>query len=299
MTARSDHTLRPAAVRARTWRYLLARRFFQLGILALFVGTARFGWSLFGQPLLSGDLSASLILGTIPMSDPFAVIQQIVAGHVPELTMIVGGLIVVALYALLGGRTFCAWVCPMNIVTDTAEWMRARLNVKTEMVRLSPKTRYGVAVGALIASVITGAAAFEWVSPQALLWREAIWGIGLGFVSAILGVFALDFGVIRRGWCGHLCPLGAFWSVIGRIGVVKPIFTADRCTRCGDCIRVCPEPQVLNLKRAAEHGMIRGGECTNCGRCIAICPENAFKFGLRTQATPNQTHFKQSGEPHA
>ena len=301
MTARTSSQMRPAAVRARIWRYLLARRFFQIAVLALFIGTARFGWTLFGQPILAGDLSGSLILGTVPMTDPFAVIQQLVAGHTPELTMMLGGAIVVLFYALMGGRSFCAWVCPMNMVTDSAEWLRARLNLKVEWVRVSPKTRYGIAVGSLIASVVTGTAAFEWVSPQAMLWREAIWGCGLGLVSAVLGVFALDFGVIRRGWCGHLCPLGAFWSIIGRVGVIKPIFTADKCTRCGDCIRACPEPQVLNLNRAAEFGMVRSGECTNCGRCIAICPENALKFGLRMQATPNQNQFKtkQKGETHA
>jgi ferredoxin-type protein NapH len=94
-------------------------------------------------------------------------------------------------------------------------------------------------------------------------------------------VLLLDLAVLRHGWCGHLCPLGAFWSLAGRAGVVKVRFDAASCTRCGDCVKACPEPRVLNLNRAGERGVIDGGECTNCGRCVAICPEESLSFGIR------------------
>ena len=146
-----------------------------------------------------------------------------------------------------------------------------------------------IAVAALLASAVSGTAAFEWVSPQAFLWRELIWGVGAGLVAAVTGVFALDLLLLERGWCGHLCPLGAFWSVVGKVGVVKPIFDNERCTKCGDCLRVCPEAHVLNFKLAAQRGFIASGECTNCGRCAAVCPENAIRFATRFQAKPQAT----------
>lgn len=263
------------------YRFGIARRIAQLAVLALFAGTARLGWTLLGRPILSGDLSASLVLGTIPLSDPFALIQKLAAGLMPEVTLIVGALLVLAGYILLGGRSFCAWVCPMNSVTDFADWVRVKLGIKTDWVRLSSKTRYAVALGALIASAVTGSAAFEWISPQAWLWREVVWGFGLGGASAVLGVFALDLLVVRRGWCGHLCPLGAFWSCAGKVGVIKPVFNDSLCTRCGDCLKVCPEPGVINFNQAAGRGFITGMECTNCGRCVAVCPEKALTFGVR------------------
>lgn len=262
----------------------LCRRILQLTVLALFIGTARLGWTLLGHPLLSGDFSSSLIAGLVPLSDPFAVLQKLVAGHTPELTMIAGALIVLALYIVLGGRVFCGWMCPMNMVTDTAAWLRDKTGWRADMVRIHRNTRYALCLASLAASVITGAAAFEWISPQAFLWREAIWGLGLGFVSAVLGIFAFDFLVVPRGWCGHLCPLGAFWSVVGKAGVLKPVFDNDRCTRCGLCLKPCPEPQVLNFQRAAQLGFIASGECTGCGRCAAVCPENAIRFAPRFSA---------------
>lgn len=179
------------------YRFEIARRIAQLAVLALFAGTARLGWTLLGRPILSGDLSASLVLGTIPLSDPFALIQKLAAGLMPEVTLIVGALLVLAGYILLGGRSFCAWVCPMNSVTDFADWVRVKLGIKTDWVRLSSKTRYAVALGALIASAVTGSAAFEWISPQAWLWREVVWGFGLGGREC-------RFGCFRAGPAG--CP---------------------------------------------------------------------------------------------
>ena len=134
---------------------------------------------------------------------------------------------------------------------------------------------------ALILSIVTGTAAFEAISPQGILWREIVYGGFLGLLSAVFGIFALDLAVTKRGWCGHLCPLGAFWALWGKIGLTKVKFDNDTCTRCGDCSKVCPEPQVINFKKAAEIGMYASGECTNCGKCVSICPENSLKFGIR------------------
>ena len=220
-----------SARRGYLWRYTIARRISQLAVLGLFVGTARLGWSIFGQPILAGDFSSSQLFGLLPLSDPFAMLQKLCAGHAPELTMIVGSLIVLGFWIILGGRSFCAWMCPMNLVTDFADQLRTALGIKTDMLRIHQNARYAVAAGALLASAASGTAAFEWASPQAFLWRELVWGLGWGALSATLGVFALDLLGLRRGWCGHLCPLGAFWSTVGKAGIIRPIFDASKCDK--------------------------------------------------------------------
>lgn len=58
----------------------MARRFVQLAVLALFIGTVRLGWTLLGEPLLNGTLTSSLIAGSVPMSDPFALLQKLLPG---------------------------------------------------------------------------------------------------------------------------------------------------------------------------------------------------------------------------
>lgn len=262
----------------KVWRYLLLRRVVQLGTLLLFIGTVRWSWQLFEKPLLTGNLSSSEFLGIIPMADPFAVLQIILTGQIPLQEVIIGAVIILAIVALLGARTWCAWVCPVNMVTDLASWIRRRLGIK-DTFSISRKIRYIALAMTLILSTLTGMAAFEWVSPISMLHRELIFGIGAGWI-AVLGVFLFDLLILRHGWCGHLCPLGAFYAVIGKMAQLRISFDAPTCTHCCECARVCPEPQVLNLKAAAISGLVSSGECTNCGRCITVCPEDTLNFEL-------------------
>lgn len=266
------------------WRHIILRRLVQTGVLLLFLGTAHWGWSLAGQPILVGNLSSSELLGVIPMADPFAVAQMLLTQHALVSKVLVGAGIVLLLYGMLGGRVWCSWVCPINMVTDLAGWLRIRLGIR-DMFRLSRNIRYSVLALALLLSALTGVAAFEWVSPISMLHRELIFGLGLGW-TAVLGVFLFDLLVLKHGWCGHLCPLGAFYALVGRLAPVRVRFDTPTCTHCGECARVCPEPQVLNLRQAANAGMITSGECSNCGRCITVCPEDTLHFDLRHRIHP-------------
>lgn len=273
------------------WRFIIYRRIVQLGTLLLFFGSAHWGWTVANEPLLIGNLSASTLLGTLPLADPFAVLQIFLTQHVLETEVIIGAGIILLMYALLGGRTWCSWVCPINMVADLSSWLRRRLPIKDRFI-LSRNVRYTVLALSLILSAITGVAAFEWVSPISMFHRELIFGIGMGWM-AILGVFIFDLFVLRDGWCGHLCPLGAFYALVGKVAPVRILFDSPSCTHCGECARVCPEPQVLNLKQATEVEMIASGECTNCGRCITVCPEDTLCFGLRWQSyTSNESSQK-------
>lgn len=265
----------------KVWRFIIYRRIVQMGTLLLFFGSAHWGWTLASEPVLMGNLSASTLLGTIPLADPFAVLQIFLTRHVLETEVIIGAGIVLLTYTLLGGRTWCSWVCPINMVADLSAWLRRRLRIKDRII-LGRNVRYTVLALSLILSVITGVAAFEWVSPISMLHRELIFGIGMGLM-AVIGVFIFDLLVLRDGWCGHLCPLGAFYALVGKIAPVRVLFDSPSCTHCGECARVCPEPQVMNLIKATEAGMIASGECTNCGRCITVCPEDTLCFGLRKQ----------------
>jgi ferredoxin-type protein NapH len=257
---------------------LIARRLTQFVVLLLFFGTFHWGWSIAGRPLLRGNLSASELPCAVPMADPFAVLQQLVSGHLLKTEVLIGAAIVPVFYALLGGRSFCAGVCPVNIVTDLAGWLRSKLGIEGGL-RLPRSTRYWVLGLALGLSLLSGVAAFEWISPIGMTHREIIYGGGVGLLS-LGGIFLFDLLVARHGWCGPLCPLGAFWATVGKASLLRVRFDASTCTHCGDCARVCPEPQVLNLKLAAERGWVSVGECSNCARCIPVCVEKSPNFGI-------------------
>lgn len=271
-----------AAARANGWwhahRFLLLRRLTQLGILlAFWLGP----WA--GVWIVKGNLSSSLLLGTLPLTDPFVLAQVIAARHWPEATALAGAAIVVAFYALVGGRVFCAWVCPVNIAADVAGWLRRRLRIASGRAP-SRSLRYWLAGAVLLACAATGAAVWEWVNPVSLTQRALIFGGALAG-SGVAAVFVFDLLVAPRGWCGHVCPVGATYALIGSASLLRVSARhASRCNDCGDCYAVCPEPQVITAPLKARRGagpVISARDCSNCGRCIDVCAPRVFGFSHR------------------
>jgi ferredoxin-type protein NapH len=275
---------------ARSHRYAIARRAAQLGILVLLWLGARAHLG-----ILTGDLSASRVFRTVPLADPYAALQILATGHVPASTALIGAVLILGFYLAVGGRSFCAWVCPVNPVADLAAWARRRVPV-TGRFRVPRETRFGIMALALAISALSGVAAFEWISPVAITHRELIFGPSLG-LAVLLLIFVLDLFVVRRGWCGSLCPLGAFYSLVGRRSAVRIGFEADRCDRCGDCTPVCPEPHAIDFHRMGAIGFVDSGDCTNCARCLEVCPRGAFRFTLRGRRI--EARRRGGGDRHA
>ncbi|EPA0982717.1 TPA: quinol dehydrogenase ferredoxin subunit NapH [Vibrio parahaemolyticus] len=257
----------------RAHRFLVLRRLCQLTIIALFMVGPTLG-------VLTGNLSSSMLLDTVPLSDPLIVLQALATGHIPEFNALLGVVIVVVFYAILAPRAFCAWVCPLNIVTDLAAWLRRKFKIKASY-RWSPAIRYWLIPVLMLGSALSGAILWTWLDPVAALHRGLVFGMGAGWVLIAL-VFVLDLLLVEHGWCGHLCPLGATYGVIGRKSLLR--VTAVRredCTKCMDCFYVCPEPEVLRQPLKEGDRRVMDQNCISCGRCLDVCPEQVFEFKNR------------------
>jgi len=262
------------------YRYLFFRRFTQIGLLVLYFGANAWGWK-----MLQGNLSSSSILGIIPMSDPFAALQMLAAGALMATNLLIGVAVVVVFYLLIGGRAFCSWVCPINMITDAANFSREKLGInKVQGIKqpASRKIRYWVLALSLIISALMGVTAFEFVSPISMVHRGIVFGLGFGW-AAMLIIFLFDLFVLKNGWCGHICPLGGFYSLLGKFSLIRVQHYEENCTACMKCKMVCPEKQVLHMI-AKESLPVLSGECTNCARCIEVCDDDALRFSLRNLA---------------
>jgi ferredoxin-type protein NapH len=261
----------------RAHQYLVLRRISQLLIFGLFLLGP---WA--GIWLVKGNLSASLTLGTVPLTDPLVLAQVLATRHWPELSALLGAAIVVVFYAVMGGRVFCSWVCPINAVTDSASWLRRRLKITTG--RTPRELRYWLIPAILVACAVSGVTVWEWVNPVSLTQRALIFG-GSMALGAALAVFLYDLFVAPRGWCGHLCPMGAAYALIGSKSLVRVSAQASsRCNDCADCYAVCPEPQVIPIALKGKNGaspVIANSDCTNCGRCIDVCGPDVFTYTHR------------------
>jgi len=270
------------AVKAKGWwkahQYLVLRRLTQAAIFALFLlGPLAGVW------IVKGNLASSLTLDALPLTDPFLLAQVLATRHMPEVSAFTGAAIVLAFYGLVGGRVFCSWVCPVNVVTDTASWLRRRLKITTGRAPRGA-LRYWLAAAVLVASALTGQAVWEYVNPVSMTQRALIFG-GTVAYGATLAVFLFDLLIAPRGWCSHVCPMGATYALVGAKSLLRVSARhASRCNDCADCYAVCPEPQVIVFPLKGKGGagpVITDRECTNCGRCIDVCGPDVFAYTHR------------------
>jgi ferredoxin-type protein NapH len=276
--------LRPGAeaIAEKGWllahKWLILRRASQIGILLLFLVGPWFKWW-----IVKGNLNYSYTLNFLPLTDPYLLLQMLMAGQTPENLAWIGAAIMVVFWLLAGGRSYCSWVCPVNLLTDAANWLRVRLGLKGS-AHIARSTRYWIFAMTLIVAAVTGTIAWEMLNPVSMLHRGLIFRMGLSWAVKLAG-FLFALFVIRQGWGGHLCPVGAFYSLIGKWSVLRVKLPARAaCNDCMDCFAVCPEQQVIRPALKAINGappIILEANCTNCGRCIDVCSKNVFSFGTR------------------
>ncbi|MCG8098348.1 MAG: quinol dehydrogenase ferredoxin subunit NapH, partial [Candidatus Thiodiazotropha taylori] len=272
------------AIAAKGWvkshKYLILRRISQLGILALFLTGPWFGlW------IVKCNLASSLTLDVLPLTDPYVLLQASLSGVVPETAAIIGVVIVLVFYFLVGGRVYCSWVCPVNMVTDLAAWLRRKLGIRSNS-QFSRSTRYWMlALTLILPLLVTGGIIWELVNPVSMMFRGIVFGMGAAWVM-VLGIFLFDLIVAKDGWCGHICPVGAFYNLVGSKSLLRVnALERQACNDCMECYVVCPEPQVIKPALKGEKQgatpVILSSDCTHCGRCIDICAKDVFSYGGR------------------
>jgi ferredoxin-type protein NapH len=263
----------------RAFKWVTLRRISQISILLLFLAGPL--WDVW---IVKGSMASSLVLETVPLTDPHILLQSLMGGVTPEAAAIIGAVIVLVFYMLVGGRVYCSWVCPVNIITDAACCIRRFLGIRAKS-QMSRSTRYWMLGLTLLLPLVTGSIVWELVNPVSMAFRGIIFGMGYAWV-VLLGIFLFELFVAEHGWCGRLCPVGAFYGLLGNKSLIRVVADKrEQCDDCMDCFLVCPEPQVIKpaLKGASKGigPVILGQECTNCGRCIDCCAEDVFRFGSR------------------
>ena len=267
------------------YRYLILRRLVQISLLVLYFGANAWGWI-----ILQGNLSSSRIFDFVPMSDPYAALQMLAAGAVLSLDLLLGVAIATVFYLLIGGRAFCSWVCPINMITDAANFLRRKLDIdRVQGIRqpASRNLRYWILALSLVISFVMGVTAFEFVSPISMVHRGIVFGLGFGW-AAMLIIFLFALFVLKNGCSGLGCPLGGFYSLLGKFSLIRVHHQEENCTLCMKCKIVCPEHQVLHMV-GKESLSVLSGECTNCARCIEVCDDDALGFSIRKLAQNKKT----------
>lgn len=248
-------------------------------------------------------------------TDPLVVISALLAAKAWALSLVLLALPVLVL-ALLAGRIYCGWVCPLGTTIDLSDrllFARTRSRPATERRRW----KY-YALAAVVVSALFGAQLAYFMDPISLLTRTltlavvapvhaAVHGLaGVGWVQEAYAYLQarVDFfarqtflppqpSVFRMGWVA----LGIFVGVLALGAVEKRFWCRNLCPlgallglfsrvpllrrRVSDACTAC-----MRCVRNCSTGAINGQdpkthrivECIHCYKCAAVCPERAVRF---------------------
>jgi ferredoxin-type protein NapH len=238
----------------------------------------------FDIQILEGALTASRFVG-FHLIDLNAALQVMLAHkHVID-NLLIGTGTVLVLWVLLGGRTFCSWVCPYHLLSELAEKIHLRL-AKMRLVIDQPidrrlRTLFWLLF--VVLALVTGYTVYEAISPTGIVSRALIYGPGLAMLW-VLALLVFEIFFSRRAWCRYVCPIGLTYGVVGIISPVRIKYKLEPCLHEGDCRKVCLVPHVLDTVikgRAVDAEVPIGPDCTRCGLCVDACPNGALKFDVK------------------
>lgn len=238
----------------------------------------------FDVQLIEGSLSASRVFG-FHFADLNAALQVTLAFKEIVINLVIGTVTVLLLWWILGGRTFCSWVCPYHLLSELAEKIHVRLTAM-KLVRDMPLHRglrtvlYVVFAGLAFG---TGYSVFEAINPVGIVSRALIYGptMALVWVGALL---LFEVFVSRRAWCRYVCPIGLTYGLVGTASPVHVKYDLKSCLHEGDCRKVCLVPHVLEPTKkgfALKEQVALGPDCTRCGMCVDKCPTNSLFFDVK------------------
>ncbi len=244
---------------------------------------------LFGLSVLEGSLSGSRAFGFYLMDSYNALQVMIISlfdGYFWALTMNFWiGFFTIILLSILGGRSYCSWVCPYHLLAEFGEKLHDYF-VKKKKIKehtYSIYLHYVFWIGFLIIALVTKNIVFEDINPVGIISRSLIYGPSI----ALLWVFLLllfEITYSKRFWCRYACPIGATWAITGKAALLDIKFEFDKCAYCRDCQDVCLVPHALwfvEKGKATQEIHYTGSDCTRCGLCVDICSGDALSFTVK------------------
>ena len=202
---------------------------------------------------------------------------------------IVGSIIVFLLIAWRWGRLYCGWLCPHFTVVEYINTLMRKACGKPSI--WEPKLPEHQLDGTVSTTnkwwwiptiLLIVLFAFSWavlalsylLTPSevyANLWQLSFTRNQTIFISAVTGIFIIEFTFARHLFCRYACAVGVFqsfaWMANKKAMVVG--YNSRRAKECKDCDKSCEHACPMRIKpRAIKRKIFT---CTQCFECIDAC----------------------------
>lgn len=176
------------------------------------------------------------------------------------------GLFVVSLVAaLLFGRFYCGYICPMNTVMSVSENIAQKFGWQTKKVPsfLQSKMLPWMVLVIMVLSMILSKKVLHKNIPILLV---------LLLVSVII-TLKYEQWVFHN----HICPFGALLGVTGGFARNSTKVDQNKCIGCKLCEGVCPS-KAIKVDNDSKKAFINSSLCHQCQTCTEICPQDAIHY---------------------
>ena len=169
------------------------------------------------------------------------------------------------LAALVFGRLYCGYVCPMNTCMIPAEWLSKKLKLQVKDTPRWLKNGYfsWIALAVSIAAMLLSKRFLHINLPVLLIWVAVSVLVSLRYRPAVFH--------------NTICPFGALQRTFGRFARMSEKVDISACVGCGLCERVCPSDAIA-VSGPNKKAIINVSLCHQCTNCRQACPKEAIRY---------------------
>ena len=167
--------------------------------------------------------------------------------------------------ALIFGRVYCGYACPMNTLMIPTEWLSKKLNLQTSATPKWLKNGYfaWISLGISVAIMLLSKRLLHIELPILPFW----------LVISVLVTLRYKPAVFHN----LICPFGTLQKTFGRFSMLSEQVDKSTCIGCKLCEKACPS-NAIAVSAEDNKAVINTMLCHQCTNCQQVCPKDAIRY---------------------